>query len=656
MRIKSRIKNLKEHHKKLFVAIVILLFLFIVFFGARFYLLFNFLVGNDMIVKLTASDQEISLSNSESKEIKFESYISTNYFCRADCQYVLTDLGNLKELDRGEFTTTISNPKINSYEITAPKTGKGQKLYHFQVECSSKKTQLCKTQEKPKKVTYLVAMNYNESEAQLDLRNQAKIKLDTTERFYENLKKISNKNQKERENISKIILIKTSQKENLEKQELEIKKLIENWNSYEYEEIIDSKTKEELNERLVIQEKEQKEITEIYTKYNRFVNNLSKNYEELVNLTKVQNLSLKDTLLIEELISDYTNLEQKTSSIFNLTELIKIENNLSKKIKETQSNLATNSINNHIFTSFTTSNLDQINQISDIINGSKINLDPQKEICCYFNECRQCCKDNCSSNKELYPIILLHGHSFNEKISAEDRLSDFNDIKDALFKDQVIDGGYIIVDNFENPMIFSKTNNQMVFSASYFFDIYQEDSETLKLQSKDTSLDTYALRLNDIIENVKVMTNRDKVYIVAHSMGGLVTRKYLKTFGEEDVKKLIMLGTPNKGIDGYIRRACPVFGANIHCEMMDEESLFIKKLNNPPYPEINVAMISGYGCITEGEVSDGIVKNSSAYLSWAKMHYIKGNCSSTQFFHTEMRDVNQYPEVYEIIKEELGIK
>ena len=56
--------------------------------------------------------------------------------------------------------------------------------------------------------------------------------------------------------------------------------------------------------------------------------------------------------------------------------------------------------------------------------------------------------------------------------------------------------------------------------------------------------DTY---LKPAIANAKAMTGR-KVYIVAHSMGGLVARSYIEQWnGGQDVERFVMLGTPNYG-------------------------------------------------------------------------------------------------------------
>jgi pimeloyl-ACP methyl ester carboxylesterase len=64
------------------------------------------------------------------------------------------------------------------------------------------------------------------------------------------------------------------------------------------------------------------------------------------------------------------------------------------------------------------------------------------------------------------------------------------------------------------------------------------------------SIDESARQLGDFIE-VQAGKRRNKEFVfVAHSMGGLVVRRYLDIFGEQAenmLDKLIMLGTPNKG-------------------------------------------------------------------------------------------------------------
>ena len=55
------------------------------------------------------------------------------------------------------------------------------------------------------------------------------------------------------------------------------------------------------------------------------------------------------------------------------------------------------------------------------------------------------------------------------------------------------------------------------------------------------------LSLQEKIEEVKTQTGAEKIDIVAHSMGGLLVKKYLKDFGGNAVNKFIDIATPHEG-------------------------------------------------------------------------------------------------------------
>ncbi|MFH1745101.1 MAG: Ig-like domain-containing protein [bacterium] len=61
--------------------------------------------------------------------------------------------------------------------------------------------------------------------------------------------------------------------------------------------------------------------------------------------------------------------------------------------------------------------------------------------------------------------------------------------------------------------------------------------------------------LKQKIDEVKTISGSDKVDIVAHSMGGLVTRYYVVSdYYDHDVDKIVFLGTPHKGVPkSYLR-------------------------------------------------------------------------------------------------------
>jgi triacylglycerol lipase len=61
------------------------------------------------------------------------------------------------------------------------------------------------------------------------------------------------------------------------------------------------------------------------------------------------------------------------------------------------------------------------------------------------------------------------------------------------------------------------------------------------------SIDAMGDRLAARIEGVLKETNESQVTLIAHSMGGLIARAYLRTHGGARVKQLITLGTPHHG-------------------------------------------------------------------------------------------------------------
>ena len=84
---------------------------------------------------------------------------------------------------------------------------------------------------------------------------------------------------------------------------------------------------------------------------------------------------------------------------------------------------------------------------------------------------------------------------------------------------------------------------------------------------------------------------------------------------------------------------------------MDQNSLFMNKLNNAPSPTIPIYNIIGLGCNTNGEPGDGVVTNSSQYLDFAKNYYINGTCKENEFqyIHTDIINPEKYPEIVELI-------
>jgi hypothetical protein len=116
-----------------------------------------------------------------------------------------------------------------------------------------------------------------------------------------------------------------------------------------------------------------------------------------------------------------------------------------------------------------------------------------------------------------------------------------------------------------------------------------------------------------------------------------------------------LIGTPNKGIVGDIADYCPLTGERLECRDMNAESLFINKLNSEALPDIPIYNIVGTGCTMDEGFGDGAVLEKKAWLDGAENYLIEGTCRSTVYpLHLDLRDIELYPEVYDIIIEALS--
>ncbi len=132
-----------------------------------------------------------------------------------------------------------------------------------------------------------------------------------------------------------------------------------------------------------------------------------------------------------------------------------------------------------------------------------------------------------------YPVLLLHG--FNPTYSG--RVSEYMllPLQEALG-----DGCYVDKGVYTPRMTCAElryTDEPIVLRMTY-----------LDQYSLDT-IDKYRDNLGDVVERVLTCTGAEKVDIVAHSMGGVVARAFIKEAVEAGrdpgVRRLVMLGTPN---------------------------------------------------------------------------------------------------------------
>ena len=281
-------------------------------------------------------------------------------------------------------------------------------------------------------------------------------------------------------------------------------------------------------------------------------------------------------------------------------------------------------------------------------------------MCCVFGQCQPCCHgESCRNDPDTFPVVLLHGHSVLSGSSPEYSLDAFNRIQYRLQQDGYINAGILSLASLQQGSAgeWGISGKPVTVKVSYYYDAFQRADEYIVVPTKSETIDTYAVRLRELVDAVKEKTGKPKVKIIANSMGGLVARRYIQIFGEDSVQLLLMTGTPNKGIVGRVRDFCPLLGEGLECRDMQEGSLFLSKLNDPgQQPLLPMYIIAGSGCSMDGEDGDGIVLLDHALIPNARQFIINGTCPGaySEPLHTAMLDIGRYPEVYGIIRDVLA--
>lgn len=88
------------------------------------------------------------------------------------------------------------------------------------------------------------------------------------------------------------------------------------------------------------------------------------------------------------------------------------------------------------------------------------------------------------------------------------------------------------------------------------------------------------------VESICGQTRAQKLVIVAHSMGGLAARAYLRKHGPQRVLKLIAVGTPHHGTAHA--RAVSLLGSNLRQMRLDSRWLAELNRRPPPVPITNI--------------------------------------------------------------------
>jgi triacylglycerol lipase len=114
---------------------------------------------------------------------------------------------------------------------------------------------------------------------------------------------------------------------------------------------------------------------------------------------------------------------------------------------------------------------------------------------------------------------------------------------------------------------------------------------TINLEPPLADIDSFAEHLHNRIEALLTETGADRVTLVAHSMGGLVSRAYLRRHGCARVSMLITLGSPHHGT--VIAR----LGAGRDARQMEPGSNWLLQLADEE--TLALPVLSLWGCIDE---------------------------------------------------------
>src|SRR3989344_7676803 len=621
-------KRIKKR-RTLFVSLIVIALMIIIFLVTNSYLLLNFWAGNDTSIKLSVDKEYVFLTHENEEELNFEASVSTNPFCSASCSYEFIDLSSNNVINEESFSIKSGNPFEKSFKVKADKIGKGKKFYRFDLNCVSEGEFLCQSNKRETTRNLLVTVEYDLNENEKLIKENiernslnAAYEIASFERTLNFLDKAADKlNQTA---IVEYDLFKPRNLLNGEKL-----KLI-NFSLKEDYFILDNEINDIVNAVKEIND----EISSLHGNISFDVNL----YNELIDELKVTESILKNNTYPDYLIEEFNIAIDK----FLQRDLLNNKQAVVENIRLKVENL---SFANESSSMIKEANFEKIEFDNLTVNDLKLIFPNIKTICTINNV-----ESECGSNMS-YPLVFMHGHAVIKDAPLEYSLEGFSILQRELSKNGYLDAGAITLYTNENvPEGIWNLNNPLSIRASYYFDFFKEPENYKVVLTKSENIDTYAVRMKEVFDNIRKRTGREKIDVIAFSMGGLVMRRHIQLFGNEGFNKIILLGAPNKGIVGDVAALCPLVGGEKReCDDMNSDSLFMQKLNSQIIPD-NVYSIYAVGCEMQNGQGDGIVLEENARLENAKNYVINGTCRGKfQPLHIDLLHVDMYPEVADII-------
>jgi hypothetical protein len=227
---------------------------------------------------------------------------------------------------------------------------------------------------------------------------------------------------------------------------------------------------------------------------------LSSFYQDINNIS-LNNTAIRKTIASEYLNSSYyPDYKDAIDSQQNIS-----FNNLPAKCNKKNLNLNTK----FDFTA---------KRINVKIKSANINLsfNPIPYKCCVKGNCKECCTNSSCLKEEPYPVLFLHGHAFNKGLSADYNLDAFNKIFEKLESKGYVNAGAISLytDKDIKEYTWGISKAPLLVKASYYYDFLHSSDDYVTVQLNSENIDTYAVRLKEILDILESKAGNEKVIII----------------------------------------------------------------------------------------------------------------------------------------------
>lgn len=286
------------------------------------------------------------------------------------------------------------------------------------------------------------------------------------------------------------------------------------------------------------------------------------------------------------------------------------------------------------------------------------------------NDCKQTSfqGETVDSNTN-YPIIFVHGHSFQTEDVSTFSINAFDEFQTKLDSDNLyLDKGVIYPNDNINSYFYGEWGRlakPVSIRTTYYVGTLDSSGAIIQSIESSRSIEEYGERLGKVVDTVLHHTGKNKVIIIAHSMGGLVARSYIKNSqGNNKVYQLIEIGSPNHGIYGgliSVSTLCEsvagviTLHAGQECDDMQHDSSFIASLNSGDETPGNTKYMTIAGsCDNNGEdYHDEVIRVGSVNLEGAINKVINRNgcISGADTYHGYLVSPSKVPEVYTYVKD-----